>query len=174
MDARRERQRDATKRWRSKNIEATRAYSRIHMRGISKEQKRIWNTPYRERNRILLNTRARARYANSLARQIACKNSVKRRKVRLRGASGIIRDLDRIAVFDRDNGICHLCGMLADKMAFHLDHVIPVSKGGAHTLENVAVSHPLCNRRKGNRYANRQTQTTQYETVSKDDSQRSV
>lgn len=61
-------------------------------------------------------------------------------------------------VFDRDGWICQLC--LApidwnitgrDPLAPPLDHIIPISKGGAHALDNVWASHFGCNARKGNR-----------------------
>jgi|DEB0MinimDraft_3_1074331.scaffolds.fasta_scaffold00146_21 5-methylcytosine-specific restriction endonuclease McrA len=43
---------------------------------------------------------------------------------------------------------CHWCGVdcSAD---FHVDHVIPLSKGGSHTLDNLVISCPTCNLRKG-------------------------
>lgn len=66
-------------------------------------------------------------------------------------------------VLDIYGNICHLCGIAIDlsaprhqsqkgwENALHIDHVIPISKGGADTLENVRPSHGLCNIRKGNR-----------------------
>lgn len=51
-------------------------------------------------------------------------------------------------VFFRDLGICHLCGNPVNPRRWDIDHVIPVSRGGLDTYDNVAVSHPLCNNRK--------------------------
>lgn len=52
----------------------------------------------------------------------------------------------RADVWDRDGGICHLCGgLVAVGAEWHLDHVIPVSRGGTDEMRNVAVSHPFCN-----------------------------
>jgi 5-methylcytosine-specific restriction endonuclease McrA len=34
-----------------------------------------------------------------------------------------------------------------------MDHVVPLARGGDHLYSNVAVSHPLCNRRKGAKVA---------------------
>jgi len=58
-------------------------------------------------------------------------------------------------VFLRDKGVCGLCGASAlhsigqrgDDTQF--DHVIPLSTGGLHTLDNIQVSHAVCNLRKG-------------------------
>lgn len=32
---------------------------------------------------------------------------------------------------------------------FHVDHVVPLSKGGMHGYTNVQPAHPRCNMRKG-------------------------
>lgn len=55
--------------------------------------------------------------------------------------------LSRRAVFARDAGACQYCG----KAAENIDHVLPRSRGGAHTWENVVASCRPCNARKENR-----------------------
>lgn len=35
-----------------------------------------------------------------------------------------------------------------DPMSFEVDHIVPLSKGGADTLENKTASHRICNRAK--------------------------
>ncbi len=79
--------------------------------------------------------------------RINVRNSCCKRKAILRGAL-VVESLDRQKVWERDGGICHICGTPADSEDWHLDHIIPVSKGGAHVMSNVAVSHPVCNLRK--------------------------
>jgi 5-methylcytosine-specific restriction endonuclease McrA len=58
---------------------------------------------------------------------------------------------------------CHICSEPIDltaprstshyrwKRSLHIDHLIPISKGGEDTLENVRPAHGLCNLSKGNR-----------------------
>ena len=58
---------------------------------------------------------------------------------------------------------CHICSEPIDMSAnrrpgqdewergLNIDHVIPLSKGGSNTLENVKPSHAQCNLSKGNR-----------------------
>jgi len=53
--------------------------------------------------------------------------------------------LSRRAVFGRDRGSCQYCGRAAE----NLDHVLPRSRGGAHTWENVVAACRSCNARKG-------------------------
>ena len=64
-------------------------------------------------------------------------------------------------VIDLYGNICHICGndinMKAPRMvgknnwemSLHLDHVIPLSKGGSDTLDNIKPAHALCNLKKG-------------------------
>jgi 5-methylcytosine-specific restriction endonuclease McrA len=55
--------------------------------------------------------------------------------------------LTRRAVFARDHWSCQYCGAPAE----NLDHVVPRSRGGAHTWENVVAACRRCNSRKENR-----------------------
>lgn len=69
-------------------------------------------------------------------------------KRRARVAGVRVEDVDRQVVWERDGGICHLCGKPVEGR-WHMDHVVPLALGGAHSYENVAVSHPYCNMSKG-------------------------
>ena len=55
--------------------------------------------------------------------------------------------LTRKAVFARDGGRCVYCGA----MATSLDHVVPKSRGGAHTWDNVVSACGRCNHAKADR-----------------------
>jgi 5-methylcytosine-specific restriction endonuclease McrA len=55
--------------------------------------------------------------------------------------------LTRRAVFARDDWRCQYCGSAAE----NLDHVIPKSRGGTHTWDNVVAACRRCNSRKENR-----------------------
>lgn len=58
-------------------------------------------------------------------------------------------NIDRAFVFEYYGGICHICQTPADPTDWHLDHVVPLARGGRHHYDNVNVSHPTCNLRKG-------------------------
>lgn len=55
--------------------------------------------------------------------------------------------LSRRAVFIRDHFACQYCGNAAE----NVDHVIPRSRGGTHTWDNVVAACKRCNSRKENR-----------------------
>lgn len=58
------------------------------------------------------------------------------------------RKITRRAVFARDDWSCQYCGK---RGSLTVDHVVPRSKGGDTTWENVVACCAGCNRRKGNR-----------------------
>ncbi|RAO26486.1 hypothetical protein PSN13_06514 [Micromonospora saelicesensis] len=73
------------------------------------------------------------------------------RRARLAGAT-VVDLFDRSEVFVRDQWVCQLCGLPTDVTASPfdpasptVDHVVPLSKGGEHTLANTQCSHLGCN-----------------------------
>ena len=62
------------------------------------------------------------------------------------------RALSRKNILLRDRNTCQYCATVLPSGELTLDHVIPRSRGGSSTWENlVACCHP-CNRRKGNQF----------------------
>jgi 5-methylcytosine-specific restriction endonuclease McrA len=80
---------------------------------------------------------------------------VHRRKARIRGNGYKPYTLEQ--VLEKYGAICHLCETSIDltlprkigvegwEYGLHLDHIIPLVKGGPDTLENVAPAHAICN-----------------------------
>lgn len=86
------------------------------------------------------------------------------RLYRLRAvADGTIKYVDPFEVFERDGWSCQLCGCSTPKSlrgtyepnAPELDHIIPVSKGGAHTEKNLQCLCRACNIAKSDAYPRR-------------------
>ena len=57
--------------------------------------------------------------------------------------------LTRRHILQRDNHCCQYCGHNGDNLS--IDHVIPRSRGGSHSWENVATACLSCNVFKGNK-----------------------
>jgi len=55
----------------------------------------------------------------------------------------------RYNIYARDKSTCQYCGRKLPRHELNLDHVIPSSRGGTSTWENVVCSCQECNRRKG-------------------------
>lgn len=77
--------------------------------------------------------------------------------------------LDKL--YTKSNGICAICCKQCDYSDYvvypdgtivvggtypSIDHMIPLSKGGTHTWDNVQLSHRDCNSSKGNRYTTKE------------------
>lgn len=80
-------------------------------------------------------------------------------RYRARKIAATVEPVDYSVIAERDENVCHICGFdvdltvgTYDPMARTFDHVIPLSRGGAHSMENVKVAHRLCNIRKNNRH----------------------
>lgn len=65
--------------------------------------------------------------------------------------------IELLEVFERDQWKCGICHekvdnsiVWPDKKSVSLDHIIPLSKGGTHTYDNVQCSHLGCNIKKQN------------------------
>ena len=57
----------------------------------------------------------------------------------------------RREIITRDNNTCQYCGKEFPSNKLTLDHLIPKSKGGKNTWENLVTACKKCNQKKGNR-----------------------
>jgi 5-methylcytosine-specific restriction endonuclease McrA len=130
-----ERAKARAKAWRAANAERERA--RHRERYLENREEII--AQVRERELRLLNEQPEVLRAQN-------RDKAARRRVRLRAA--LVEKVDALLVWERDAGLCGICGEAADPTDWHLDHIVPVSRGGEHSYANVQVTHPFCNRRK--------------------------
>lgn len=68
---------------------------------------------------------------------------------RARKLNATVETFTRAEIIERDHATCYLCGKHCDPDDIHLDHVIPLSRGGEHSRANVKVACSTCNVRKG-------------------------
>ena len=57
----------------------------------------------------------------------------------------------RFAVYERDGYRCRRCGVSERYATLEVDHIIPISKGGKSTYENLQTLCSRCNYQKGDR-----------------------
>lgn len=79
---------------------------------------------------------------------ISARSFAKRRAVKL---SVQHEDWTRIEIAERDSWSCYLCGDAIQRDVLHIDHLIPISKGGEDAPRNLAAAHQWCNLRKNAR-----------------------
>ena len=79
-----------------------------------------------------------------------------RRRARIR--NGLTIPYRHADIYERDHWTCQLCMEPLDRTAASpdwwsasIDHIVPISRGGADTPDNVQASHRICNIRKGAR-----------------------
>jgi len=99
-----------------------------------------------------------AKYRANNLEKVRARERSKNRKRR----ASITIDYNELQVIATYGINCHLCGLVVDFMAprkcgvegwelgLHIDHLLPISKGGSDTLENVRPTHGLCNLSKYN------------------------
>lgn len=87
--------------------------------------------------------RQRERY-----RQNPEKAALHTRQRRTRRREGWVESVHPLVVLERDDGVCGICGRDVDPFRFHVDHIVPLSRGGEHSYANCQVAHPSCNRSK--------------------------
>lgn len=74
----------------------------------------------------------------------------RRRRAREQGAAGTHTSDDIDAQLKHQKGRCYYCG---EKVSndFHIDHVIPLSRGGTDSPDNLVITCPTCNLRKSSK-----------------------
>lgn len=68
---------------------------------------------------------------------------------RERGKRKIEGPVGRALLLERDDYACYICGAELTVETMQLDHVLPLSRGGAHSAENLRSACGRCNSAKG-------------------------
>jgi len=100
---------------------------------------------WRERNREKVRESSRRYHNNNRAR--AQKGKAMRR-ARMLNSEGTFTAADVQLIYKSQQGKCWWCGKSVGD-DYHLDHRIPLAKNGTNHPENLCISCPECNRRKG-------------------------
>lgn len=149
------------KAWRDANPEKVAAYlarrkieiAAYHKayRAIHREKKAAQRKAYRLNNKAKIAAIDKAwREANSALRGAA---RARRRALLAGAAVGCLEEIKEIyrqAREDRDI-CCYLCGKLVELGNRHVDHKMPLSKGGLHTAYNLGITCAHCNMSKGSK-----------------------
>lgn len=95
-------------------------------------------------------SRLKRKRENDIRRAIRLGNQTSHRS-RAKKGGGEYGIVDTELVFERDNWTCYLCGVKVERAKQYkpnratVDHVIPLSKGGSHTYDNVKTCCNWCN-----------------------------
>jgi 5-methylcytosine-specific restriction endonuclease McrA len=118
---------------------------------------KTWQKEYREKNRDHINKvkaeRDRERYHNDPeyhAKRLHQGHVRRARTVHSASNPTAIRDFIK-SVKSKPTAICYYCQERVCTKDVHFDHIIPLSKGGPHSVENLCVSCSYCNYSKNNK-----------------------
>lgn len=100
---------------------------------------------YRKNNRDIVNKKTAIWFSKN--KNKACEYTRKRNALKAESHVGVVC-YDEI--LRRDCGICHICNKPIISN-LHFDHIVPLSRGGTHSMDNIAISHSECNLRKNNK-----------------------
>lgn len=161
----------ARDKWRIEKADEIEAYT-IHYNATHKEQMTERNKRYYAENKESELARKRTPAARLRSKKYYAKPDVRDRirqrvenyrknhpeKVKAWNANrrtrlmnvGIITDEMVFEVYARDSGKCAYCGDVTGHV-WHLEHIIPLSRGGTNAIDNLCVSCSPCNLSKGAR-----------------------
>ena len=112
--------------------------------GVTTDEYQIMRTERAEKSKVAVRA-ARIRWKENhpeQQRKIERQSEEKRRAQKL---NQFIEDIDRQTVYQMHGGMCGICEQFVPEDDFHVDHVIPLARGGMHGYVNVQPAHPKCN-----------------------------
>lgn len=120
-----------------------------------------YSANYRENNREELNRKNREYYQANRERVLrrtgewAKKNRRKRalidhrRRARALDQLGFVSDNIEDILWEEQNGKCYYCSGNLSQLGYHQEHKVPLARGGLHDDNNLCLSCPQCNFKKG-------------------------
>ena len=149
--ANRERLKASNEAYRKANKEKVKAYIEVYRQTHKKRLKLCLKTYYQNHKEEIVI------YKKKWEKDNANKLRDYSRKKRARKRETQVEPINEKIVYLRDGWICQICHKRVDKKLKHpnpmsqtLDHIIPLSKGGTHTYNNVQLAHWRCNISKQN------------------------
>lgn len=143
--------RQKVREWREANKESVRARRRARYAADPEKWKKAarewWAKHKAEKQAHYQANRARIGDRNKAwakANPDAVRAFNRNRKARLKGAEGTHTANDIEAQYIKQRGLCHWCGVDTGKL-YHVDHVIPISRGGRNDPDNLVIACPRCN-----------------------------
>lgn len=141
-DRRKQEKRDEYQR--IKDTPEYKAYQKAYM-AATREQKRLYDREYSRRNSAKNIERAKAwAKANPQSRSAIAHNYDARRRVQV--ASGL-KSAELAEWKAAQPKVCYWCGCRCSRN-HHVDHYVPLSKGGKHELANLVIACGPCNLKK--------------------------
>lgn len=160
---RRERVKSGIAAWRSRNPDYDKDYRAANKEALAqREAERIQEDPdrhrracrkYRELHPDKVREKER-RYREKYPEKVTAKEEARRARKMASSATLSLEQKEQIEWIYRqaqhDRSVrCYLCGKLIPLGKRHVDHVVPLARGGEHRPSNLAIACDKCNQKKG-------------------------
>jgi 5-methylcytosine-specific restriction endonuclease McrA len=148
-----EREHERRRRYREQNAEQVAQAKRAYQAGKGKERSVAWEKRYKSTPAgRAMQREAQRRYGQTERGRLTNRVRSAKRWALLKGATGTFTREDWQRVVANQGCRCFYCHQNFTKARpATMDHVIPLSKGGPHTPENIVAACRVCNSRKWNR-----------------------
>lgn len=148
--ANREKSLDRYYKWLEENRDRVTSYQHEYSRK-RKDAKREYDHEYRDKNRQSIIQRQYRWYRENIDHARLYKRAAAAiRKSRQLNAPGSYSAADVERIYRAQRGKCYYCGKSVGN-EYHVDHVVPISRGGSNFPDNLVVSCPSCNCRKSDK-----------------------
>lgn len=139
-----EKLRESSRQYYEANSEKVCERSRQYQKANAERMRECYRR-YREANAEKLREYLRRYRQTPRGKEVQHAKSHRRRALKADAPIGL--PFDEAAQLKRQKSRCYYCG---DKLTeYHIDHVIPLSRGGSDGAENKVLACPTCNRSKG-------------------------
>lgn len=132
-------------------IECRRIYNQEDKKMVSEQKKEYYKEnrkiiieyakTYRQKNKDRLNEEKKVYRTTPKGKVVGINASHRRRS--LKGQGDVTTN--QLLELKQTTKQCYWCGTSLKNKVVHIDHYVPISKGGLHTLSNIVVSCAKCN-----------------------------
>ena len=141
---------ERARRWRLANLDRARKLERkSHSRPEAKERSAAWTRTYRQNHPDEWRMKRRAYEATPKRRAAYLDNNHRRRAALANTATEPLAEF--LWKLRKSNVWCYLCWKPIHGSECEIDHIVPLSRGGSHTRDNIAPACRSCNRKKSNK-----------------------
>ena len=133
--------------YRKKHVEELRMYDRDYY-NLHRDKKRQYNLVYRRGHIAEISSRQKTQRHKNLDKG---RVHVQNRRARKLAAEGTHTAQETQELYEMQKGICAYCGCDLSKTQRHLDHVIPLKRGGSNWIGNLKWACRRCNTSKGDK-----------------------
>lgn len=153
----RDKKQEYQRQYRIDHAEQRREYNRRYYRE-HKEEKTVYWREYNARTRYAAQKRYRQNHPDRIRAQhqrfyaanpAKYQVYVRTRRARIKQAQGTHTPQDIERQIKSQKGLCYYCGK--QLIQYHVDHIVPITRGGSNDPSNLVITCPKCNRKKSNK-----------------------